>query len=92
MDLASNYVLGKSPNFMDLGLSPANTADKLKSVFALANRFEGSTDNSNWIVSRHGCEGVTVGRVSKAKEYSGYIKNSEFETTKVFERENISET
>ena len=38
MDFAKNSVLGKSPNFVGLGLSPANTADKLKSVFAPATR------------------------------------------------------
>ena len=38
MDIVSNYVIGESPNFLDLGLSPANTADKLKAVFAPAAR------------------------------------------------------
>ena len=33
-----------------------------------------------------------VGRVSKSKANSDYIKSSGFETTKVFERENISVT
>ena len=31
-------------------------------------------------------------RVSEAKAFSDYIKNSEFENTKVFERENNSVT
>ena len=88
MDFASNSVIVKTPNFMDLGLSPANTTDKLKSVFVPATRVEGFMDNSYWLASRHGCEEVTVGRVIEVKAFSDYIKNSEFETTKVFEREN----
>ena len=36
--------------------------------------------------------GVTLDRVSEAKSYSDYIKNSEFETMNVFERENNSGT
>ena len=49
-------------------------------------------DISNWLASRHSCEEVTVGRVSEAKVFSDYIKNSDLETTKVFERENNSVT
>ena len=73
MDFASNSVLGEIPNLVDLGLSPANAADKIKSVFVPATRVEGLTDNSDWLVSRHGCKKVTVGRVSEAKAYSDYI-------------------
>ena len=67
MEFASNCVLGKSPNFVDLGLLPANAADKLNSVFAPATRVEGLTDNSDWLLSMHGYREVTVGRVSEAK-------------------------
>ena len=77
---------------MNLGLSPAHTTDKLMSVIGPYTRVEGLTDISNWLASRHGMEEVKVGRVSEAKAYSNYIKNSEFETTEVFERENISVT
>ena len=77
---------------MDLGLLPANTADKIDSVFAPTTRAEGFTDSSNWLVSRHVIAEVAEGRVSKAKAYIDYIKNSEFETMNVFERENISLT
>ena len=83
MDFASNSVVAESPNLLDVGMSPANTTDKLKSVIGPATRGEGLTDISGWLTSRHGCEEVTVGRVSEAKAYSDYIKNSEFETTKV---------
>ena len=71
---------------------PANTTDKLKSVIVPTTRVEGLTDISDWFVSRHGYEEVTVGIVSKAKAFSGYIKNNEVESMKVFERENISVT
>ena len=90
MDFASNSIIGESPNFIYLGLSPANTADKLNSVTSPAARVEELTDGSGWIASTHGTEQVTVGIVSETKAYSDYIKNPEFETTKVFERENIS--
>ena len=92
MDFARNSVISKSPNFMDLGLLPAHTMDKLDSVIDPATRVEGLKDGSDWLASMHGCKEVTVGRVSEAKVYSDYIKKSEFETTKVFERGNISVT
>ena len=74
MDFMSHYVIVESPNFYDLRLSPANTADKLKSVFVPTARVEGLMDNSDWLASRNGCEEVTVGGVSKAKAFSNYIK------------------
>ena len=43
-------------------------------------------------MSSHGIAKFTADRVSEAKVYSDYIKNSEFETMKVFEFENISGT
>ena len=80
MDFTSNYVIGESPNFMNLGLSPANTADKIKSVISPDTRFEVLTDGSYWLASRHGIEEITAGRVSETKAYMDYIKNYEFET------------
>ena len=53
MDFASNSVVVESPIFMDLGLSPANTTDKLKSVIGPTARVEGLADSSNWLASRH---------------------------------------
>ena len=41
MNFASNSVFGKTPKFVDLGLSPAHTTDKLKSVIGPATRAEG---------------------------------------------------
>ena len=56
MDFVSNSVIGKSLNFMDLGLLPANKMDKLNSIFDPTTRVEGLTDIYNWIVSRYGIE------------------------------------
>ena len=75
-----------------MGLSTAHTADKLKSVIGLAIIVRGLTDNSDGLTSRHGIAKVTADRVSEAKAYSDYIKNSEFEMMKVFEFENDSGT
>ena len=88
MNFASNSVLGETPKFVDLGLSPAHKTDKLKSVIGPATRVECWSDHSEWLASRHRIVKVTTDRVSEAKSYSEYIKNSEFETMNVFEREN----
>ena len=66
--------------------------DKLKSIFVPSSRGRGLTDNSDGIASGHGITKVAADRVSEAKAYSDYIKNSEFETMKVFEFENNSGT
>ena len=71
---------------------PAHTADKLKSIFVPAIRAGGLTDNSDGLTSSHGIAKVAADRVSEAKAYSDYIKNSEFETMNVFERENNAGT
>ena len=89
---ASNAVFGKNPKFVDVGISPAHTADKLKSVIGPATRVRGLTDNSNLLVSSHGIAKVAANRVSEAKAYSDYIKISEFETMNVFEIRNNSGT
>ena len=92
MNFASNYVFGKTPKFVDLGLSPAHTTDKLKSVFNSATRAGGLKDNSDRIASRNSILEVTEGRVSKVQAYRDHIKNSDFETRNVFEQENIQLT
>ena len=45
-------------------------------------------DNSDGLTCSHGISEVAANRVSEAKAYSDYIKNSEFETIKVFEIRN----
>ena len=92
MDLGSDSVVTKTPNFMYLKFLPANTTYKLKSVIVSTTRVERLTNGSNWLASRHDIEEVRVERVSEAKVYSDYISKNEFETMKVFERENISVT
>ena len=49
MNFASNPILGKTINFMDLRLSTVNTADKLNSVFTPNTRVEGLMDHSDWL-------------------------------------------
>ena len=85
MNFASNPVLGESPKFVDLRLSTAHTADKLKSVIGPVTRAGGLTDNSDRLTPSHGISKVAADRVSEAKAYSDYIKNSGFETMKFFE-------
>ena len=92
MDFASNSVVAESPNFMDLGLSPAHTTGDLKSVISRATRIEGLKYSSDSLASKKGIEEVTFERVSEVQAYINYIKNLEFETMNVFERENISVT
>ena len=74
MDLSINSVVTESPNFMDLGLSPTSTTDKLKSVIGPTTIFEGLMDISNWIAYTHGCKKLTMGIVSEAKAFIDYIK------------------
>ena len=50
------------------------------------------TDNNDGLTSSHGISKVGADRVSETKAYSDYIKNSEFETMKVFEILNDSGT
>ena len=87
MNFASNSVFEKTQKFVDLGLSPAHTADKLNSIFALDTRAGGLTDNSNGLASVHRISEVAADRVSEVKAYIDYIKKSEFETMKVFQLE-----
>ena len=88
VSFASNSVFGKNPKFVDLGLSPAHTADNFKSIFVPATRLGRLTDKSDGLTSSHGIAKVTADRASEAKAYSDYIKNSKFETMNVFEIEN----
>ena len=92
MNFASNSVLSKNPKFGGLGISPAHTTDKLKSIIVPDTRAVGLIDNSDWLASRHRIAEGTEGRVIEIQAYKDYIKNSEFETRNVFERENIQMT
>ena len=92
VNFASNSVFGKNPKFVDLGLSTALTADKLKSAIGPSTIVQGLMDNTDGLLSSHCIAKVTADRASEAKRYSDYIKNYEFETMKVFEFENNSGT
>ena len=56
MDLASNPVVAKSPNYMDLGMSPDNTMDKLKSVIIPTTRVGRPKKGSDWLQPGHDIE------------------------------------
>ena len=77
---------------MDLRLSTAHTADKLKSAIGPATRVRGLMDSSDRLTYRHHIAKVIADRVSEAKAYSDYIKKYEFETMKVFEFKDNSGT
>ena len=53
MNFAGNYVFEKTPNIVDLGLSPTHTTDKLKSLIGPATRAERWMDQSNLLLSRN---------------------------------------
>ena len=46
------------------------------------------TDKTDGLTSSHGIPKVAADRVSEAKAYSDYIKNSEFETMKLLKIRN----
>ena len=85
VNFPSNAVFGKNPKFVDLGLLTAHTVNKVKSVIGPTTIVRGLMDNTDRLTSSHGISKVAAGRVSEAKSYSDYIKNSEFETMKFFE-------
>ena len=86
----ANYVISKSPKFINLGLPFFDATGNPNITFAPSTRAKSlngtGRENSkdNWLASSHGFE-----RVSKTTAYSNHIKNSELETREVFERENI---
>ena len=73
MNFVSNSVLSETPKFMDLGMSPAHTTDKLKSVIGPTTIYRSLMDHSKWLASRHIIAGVTEGRVIEVQAYSDYI-------------------
>ena len=73
MEFGSNSVAAESPNFMNFGLSPANTPDKLKFITVPTIKVGRLMNVSNWIQPRHNIEEVKAERMSKAKAYNDYI-------------------
>ena len=59
MNFASNSVLGKTLKFVNLGLSPDHTTDKLKSVIGPATISGGLMDKSYWLAYSHCIAEVT---------------------------------
>ena len=74
MNFAINYVFGKTPKFVDLGVLPSHKADKLKSIIAPATRSGGLTDNFDGLASSHGIMKVKADRVSEAKRIVTILK------------------
>ena len=85
VNFPSNAVFGENPKFLDHGLSTAHTANTIKSGIGPATRVRVLTDNTDGLTSSHGISKVAADRASETKAYSDYIKNSEFESIKVFE-------
>ena len=67
MNFGSDTVLVKNLNFINSGLSPVNTTDKLRSVIVLTTRFGRPTNGSDWLHPRHDIEEATAYRVIETK-------------------------
>ena len=80
MNLASDTVLRKSPNFMDFGLSSFNTTDELGSFFAYTTTIGSAMHGSNWLLSNHCISEDTSDRASRTKAKNHYNFKSEFKT------------
>ena len=65
MNLTSDAILTKIPNFMNMGLSSIHTSDELGSVFIHTTRIIILTDGSNWILPGHRINEVTADKVIK---------------------------
>ena len=64
MDFRSNYVVAKIPNFIDFGLSPANTPYKLKCIIFSTTKVGRLTNCSYWLLPMHDIEEVRAEIVS----------------------------
>ena len=73
MNFGSDTVLSKNPNFMNFGLSPVNTADKLGSVIIPKTRVGRPTNVSDWLHHGHDISGYTADGVNKMKAKSAII-------------------
>ena len=92
-NFGSDTVLSKNPNFMNFGLLPVNTTDKLRSIIVLTARVGGPRNGSNWLQSGHDIEEAKLDRVRKTKANNHYNFKSYFKTMReiqYFEQENIS--
>ena len=80
MNLTSDAVLTKGPNFMNLGLSSVNTLDELGFVFIPTTRIERPMDGSNCIPPSRCIGEVTADRVISMRSEQNYNAKTDFET------------
>ena len=92
MQFGSDSVVTPNPNFVNFRIASVNATDRLGLVSATTTILGRPTLSSDWLQHGHDIEEVTAEKVSEAKAYSDYILENEFETMRVFERENISVT
>ena len=93
MNFRSDTVLSENPNFMNFGLSPVNTTDKLGSVIAPTIRVGITTNFSDWLQPWHDIEETKADGVIETKSRNHYNFKSDYETMREiqdFERGNIS--
>ena len=80
INLASDTVLSKSPNFIDLRLSSVDATDELGSVFASTTRIGLATHGSGWLLYSRFISETTADRLIGTKEKNHYNFKSKFET------------
>ena len=78
MNLGSDIVLFKSPNFMDFGLSSVDATDELGSVYIPSTRIGRPTDGSNWLPPGHCISEAISDIVSGTKAKNHYSLKSGF--------------
>ena len=78
MKFASDIVLSKSPNFMDLGLSYVDTTDEIGYVFAPTTRIGLATHGYDWILRRNCISEATTDRGIGTKAKNHYNFKSKF--------------
>ena len=72
INFGSYTVLSKNPNFINFGLLPVNTTDKLRSVIFPTTIAGRPTNGSEWLQYGHDIEEATSDRVRETKEKNHY--------------------
>ena len=78
MNFGSDTVLSQNLNFMNFGMLPVNTTDKLGFVIIHTNRDGSPMNGSNWLQYGRDIKETTADRVSKTKEKNHYNPKSGF--------------
>ena len=73
-------VLTKSPNFMNLGLSPVHASDEFVSFSIPNTRIGSPTDGYNWIPPVRCIGEVIADRMSRTRSDQNCISKTDFET------------